>query len=80
MQSTVEEEIQKLPVNYGAILTLFFVQEMSYEEICTTTSLPLATVKIRLFRGRMKLRDALTKRMNDAIAQRPRKMYQENSQ
>jgi RNA polymerase sigma-70 factor (ECF subfamily) len=79
MQTLVVEEIQKLPANYGAILTLFFVQELSYEEISTTTSLSLATVKVRLFRGRMQLRDALVKRMIDFPVQLSRKMLQENS-
>jgi RNA polymerase sigma-70 factor (ECF subfamily) len=80
IQNIVEEEILRLPVKYGVILTLFFVQELSYGEICNTTSLPLATVKVRLFRGRVQLRDALVKRLNDAPVQSSRKLYQENSQ
>ncbi len=59
----VLEEIDKLPQSYASMLTLFFVQEMSYEEIVETSELPLGTVKNRLFRGRTMLKDAVLRRM-----------------
>lgn len=55
-------EIERLPLPYSSICTLFFVQDMSYDQIVEVTGLPLGTVKVRLFRGRMILRDALVKR------------------
>lgn len=64
-QSIVLEEIDKLAPAYASALTLFFVQEMSYEEIVETAALPLGTVKNRLFRARMMLRDAVLKRMKE---------------
>jgi RNA polymerase sigma-70 factor (ECF subfamily) len=52
-----------MPQLYGAIFTLFFVQDMSYEQIAEVTGLPLGTVKVRLFRARTMMRSAVTKRL-----------------
>lgn len=57
------EEIGKLPHAYGATFTLFFVQEMSYEEIVAVTGVPLGTIKARLFRARMMLRQSVAERL-----------------
>ena len=53
----VKQEIDKLPAVYASMLTLFLVQDMSYDEIVEATGLPLGTVKVRLFRARGMLRD-----------------------
>ena len=62
-ESIVIREIERLPIPYGSVCTLFFVQEMSYDQIVEVTGLPLGTVKVRLFRARMILRDALVKQL-----------------
>jgi RNA polymerase sigma-70 factor (ECF subfamily) len=62
-QEIVRDEIDKMPEKYTGILTLFLVNDMSYDEIADVTDLPLGTVKVRLFRGRLLLRDAVTKRL-----------------
>jgi RNA polymerase sigma-70 factor (ECF subfamily) len=62
-QEIVTEEIGKMPEAYASVLTLFFVQEMSYEEIATVTDFPLGTVKVRLFRARMMLRERIARRL-----------------
>lgn len=61
----VRNEIEKMEEQYAAILTMFFLQEMSYEEIIDVTGLPLGTVKNRLFRARMQLRAAVLKHFSD---------------
>lgn len=63
LNTIVQEEIDKLPDAYGPTFTLFFIQEMSYDEIVEVTGLPLGTVKARLFRARMMLRNALVRRI-----------------
>jgi len=63
VRAAVREEIEKLPEIYASILTLFFVNDQSYEQIVEVTGLPLATVKVRLFRGRVLLKDAVSKRL-----------------
>ncbi len=62
-QEIVRDEVDKMPEMYAGILTLFLVNDMSYDEIAEVTGLPLGTVKVRLFRGRLLLRDAVTKRL-----------------
>jgi RNA polymerase sigma factor (sigma-70 family) len=53
------EEIDHLPVVYGTILSLFHLQEMSYDEIGQILSLPEGTVKSYLFRARKMLKERL---------------------
>jgi DNA-directed RNA polymerase specialized sigma24 family protein len=40
---------------------MFYLQELSYEEIAGVTQMPLGTVKVRLFRGRAMLQERLTR-------------------
>jgi len=63
MEQIVLSEVEKLSPLYGAICTLFFVQDMSYDQIVEVTGLPLGTVKVRLFRGRLILREAVANRL-----------------
>ncbi len=53
------EEIDKLPVIYGTILSLFHLQDMSYAEIANILRLPDGTVKSYLFRARKMLKERL---------------------
>lgn len=64
----VREEVNLLPPMYGSVFTLFVMQEMSYEEIVNVTGLSLSAVKVRLFRARALLRDAVTKRLGNEVA------------
>jgi RNA polymerase sigma-70 factor (ECF subfamily) len=63
MEQIVLSEVEKLSPLYGAICTLFFIQDMSYDQIVEVTGLPLGTVKVRLFRGRLILREAVATRL-----------------
>lgn len=55
----LEQEIMALPLPYRMILTLYHVQEMSYEEIGQVMGLPQGTVKSYLFRARRRLKERL---------------------
>jgi len=55
----VEAEIQRLPVKWRTILTLFHIEEMSYTEIGEILNLPEGTVKSYLFRARKRLKEKL---------------------
>jgi RNA polymerase sigma-70 factor, ECF subfamily len=55
----LEDEIGSLPEKYRVAVTLFYLQEMSYEEMTEILNLPLGTVKTNLFRGRNLLRERL---------------------
>jgi RNA polymerase sigma-70 factor (ECF subfamily) len=67
MQSILREEIRRLPEAFAAAITLFYVQEMTYDEIAAVTGLPLGTVKTNLFRGRQALRQRMVKRVGEEI-------------
>ena len=51
--------IEALPVHHREILLLCEVEELSYEEIAETLSIPIGTVMSRLSRARKTLRDGL---------------------
>ena len=55
----VQSAIADLPVHFREILLLCEVEEMSYQEIAETLSLPIGTVMSRLSRARKTLRDCL---------------------
>lgn len=52
-------QIAKLPVQYRTVLTLYHLDELSYEEIGQAMSMPEGTVKNYLFRARKLLKEAL---------------------
>ncbi len=55
----IQTQIENLPAPFRAILTLFHLEEMSYQEIGEIMDLPEGTVKSYLFRGRKKLKGIL---------------------
>jgi RNA polymerase sigma-70 factor (ECF subfamily) len=52
--------IDGLPEKYRAVITLYHLQGMQYEEIASVLNLPLGTVKTHLFRAKEQLRKVLT--------------------
>lgn len=55
----LENEINKLPIQFRTILTLYHLNEMSYAEIAEIMGLPVGTVKSYLFRARKLLKEQL---------------------
>jgi RNA polymerase sigma-70 factor (ECF subfamily) len=55
----MQSAIDNLPVHFREILLLCEVEEMSYQEIAETLSIPIGTVMSRLSRARKALRDGL---------------------
>jgi RNA polymerase sigma factor (sigma-70 family) len=53
------EMIEKLPVNYRTVLTLFHLEEFSYKEIEVITGMPEGTIKSYLSRARSMLKKKL---------------------
>ena len=58
----LEQSILDLDVEFRTIIILREIQELSYESISKILKLPLGTVKSRINRGKLKLRDLLNKR------------------
>lgn len=53
----VQQALEQVPVAYREVLLLCEVEEMSYQEISATLSVPMGTVMSRLSRARRSLRD-----------------------
>lgn len=51
--------LENLPQDFRAVVVLIDVQGMDYEEVAVSTRAPLGTVKSRLARARLKMRDCL---------------------
>jgi RNA polymerase sigma-70 factor (ECF subfamily) len=67
----LQSAIDELPVHFREIVLLCEVEEMSYQEIAETLSIPIGTVMSRLSRARKTLRDRLQPQLqkgSDAIA------------
>lgn len=57
----VQKALSRIPENQRAMLVLYHVDNLSYEEIAEALDLPIGTVKSRLNRARLSLRDQLMK-------------------
>jgi len=55
--------VAELPDEFRAIFLMRHVDELSYEEICQATGLPMGTVKSRLARARRQLAERLVNRL-----------------
>lgn len=55
--------MDKLPLQYKTVLSLYHMEEMSCLEICEVTGMPEGTVKNYLFRARKLMKDKLGKFM-----------------
>jgi len=55
----INEQIELLPVQYRTVLTLYHLEEFSYQEIEQITGMPEGTVKSYLFRAKALLKEKL---------------------
>jgi len=59
LQRVIAEEFERLADHYRTALTLFYLQELHYEEIASVMNVPVGTVKSYIFRGKQLLRRRL---------------------
>jgi RNA polymerase sigma-70 factor, ECF subfamily len=62
-RQSVQEALEALPVHFREILLLCETEEMSYQEISETLSIPIGTVMSRLSRARKALRKILQQKL-----------------
>jgi len=62
-QQILQAAIESLPVHFREVLVLCEVEEMSYQEIAETLSIPMGTVMSRLSRARKALRENLQQKL-----------------
>lgn len=58
--------VQAVDEVFRAPLTLFYLEELSYEEISAVLAVPIGTVMSRLFRGKAQLREILSRGQSEA--------------
>jgi len=63
IQTTIQDEVRKLPEDYRAALTLYHFNGLSYEEIAKLTHKPMGTVKAHIHRARSVLKTRLLERV-----------------
>lgn len=61
LSSFVSIMLEKLPANYSSVLNLFYLNEMSCEEISGVMNVSVPNVKVMLHRSRNALRDLIIK-------------------
>jgi RNA polymerase sigma-70 factor (ECF subfamily) len=59
LEHAIQHCLEKLPVDFRAVVVLVDIQGMDYEEVAQSVRTPLGTIKSRLARARLKLRDCL---------------------
>ncbi len=60
MLTLLQQALMRLDVDFRAILVLRDIDQMDYPDIAAALSIPVGTVKSRLFRARLALRQAMT--------------------
>src|SRR5512142_3407468 len=65
-RQAIENALEELPVKFREIVLLCDVEEMSYQEISDTLTIPIGTVMSRLSRARRAMRELLAVRVRGA--------------
>lgn len=65
IQSIIQNYINSIPEQYSVILNMFYINDLSHEEISEILKLPLGTVKNRIFRAKAKLREIILKKYSE---------------
>jgi len=68
LQDLLGRAIGRLPEKQRTAVTLFYVQDLTYEEIAGVMGQPIGSVKTHLFRGREALRRSVSRQRGGGIA------------
>ena len=59
LKDLIQETVNKLPERYSAIITMFYLNEMTIDEISEVMGISISNVKVMLYRSRNALRDLI---------------------
>ncbi|MCY7363324.1 MAG: sigma-70 family RNA polymerase sigma factor [Ignavibacteria bacterium] len=65
IENIIKNYIDNIPEQYSLILTMFYINDLSHEEITGILKLPIGTVKNRLFRAKAKLKEIILKKYSE---------------
>ncbi|MEO8210338.1 MAG: sigma-70 family RNA polymerase sigma factor [bacterium] len=65
IQAIIQNYISSIPDQYSVILTMFYINDLSHEEISGILKLPIGTVKNRIFRAKSKLKEIILKKYSE---------------
>lgn len=65
IKNIIHRYINNIPVQYSVILTMFYINDLSHEEISEILKLPIGTVKNRIFRSKAKLKEIILKKYSE---------------
>lgn len=65
IKNIIQKYINNIPVQYSVILTMFYINDLSHEEISDILKLPIGTVKNRIFRAKAKLKEIILKKYSE---------------
>jgi RNA polymerase sigma factor (sigma-70 family) len=65
IEKIVHRYIENLPEQYSVILTMFFINDLSHDEMSKILKLPVGTIKNRIFRAKAKLKEIILKKYSE---------------
>lgn len=65
IRQIIGDYINSIPEQYSVILTMFYINDLSHDEISGILKLPLGTVKNRIFRAKNKLKEIILKKFSE---------------
>lgn len=64
IKNIINQYINAIPEQYSVILNMFFLNDLSHEEISGILKIPVGTVKNRIFRAKEKMKELLFRHFN----------------
>lgn len=65
IKNIINDYVSSIPEQYSIILTMFYLNDLSHDEIAGILRLPIGTVKNRIFRAKNKLKEIILKKYSE---------------
>ncbi len=67
MSEYVEDALNSLSTRYRSVISLFYMEEFTVSEIAHILMISESSVKVRLYRGRMQLKEIMTRKLGEKV-------------